>query len=331
MLVLALSVSMFTACGKKADDSNSNAGSVQTETNNDANTGSENTTTEEPTPVVDEEPAMDLGGMEIIIGDWWTGESEPRNQKEEDTLAYRNDFMQKYNFTIKQTAVTDWGGMQELFTTSVMAGEPAAHVFMLGWGWIAQPLANGLLYDLSTLKNFDFSEAKWMKYITELMTFGGSVYGMAAGTPEPKLGVFWNKRLFQEAGLDPDLPYDLKASGEWTLAKYEEIAKQLTRDTNNDGTIDTYAQASFSVDYLRGAITLHNAKFIGKDENGKFYNATNDPNFLTGAQWGVSLIQKGYEMTAPEGANWDWFIAAFHDAKVAMTWESSIRLVLGLI
>ena len=326
MLVLALSISSLAACGKKENTDNPSTTPAGDTT---VNTGSENNSSDstDTTPTAAEEPAMDLGGMEIIVGDWWSPQEtpEPRNQKEEDTLAYRNEFMKKHNFTIKQVAVTDWGGMQELFTTSVMADDPAAHVFLLGWGWIAQPLANGLLYDLSTLKSFDFTEDKWIKYITDLMTFDGSIYGMAAGTPEPKLGVFWNKRLFQEAGLDPDLPYDLQASGEWTIEKYEELCKQLTRDTNNDGTIDTYAQASFSVDYLRGAITLHNAKFIGKDENGKFYNATAEPNFLEGAQWGISLIQKGYEMPAPEGANWDWFIAAFHDAKVAMTWAEQYK------
>ena len=36
-------------------------------------------------------------------------------------------------------------------------------------------------------------------------------------------------------------------------------------------------------------------------------------------QWAVSLIEKGYEMPTPEDANWDWFISAFHDSKVAMT------------
>ncbi len=329
MLVMALSVSMLTACGKKADDPKTpdvTQGASNTTTNNDANTNTNEGNDNEATPTAAEEPAMDLGGMEIIVGDWWSGEpGEPKNQKEEDTLAYRNNFMQKYNFSIKQVAVTGWGGMQELFTTSVMAGDPAAHVFLLGWGWIAQPLSNGLLYDLSSLKSFDFTESKWLSYITDLMTFGGSVYGMASGVPEPKLGVFWNKRLFQEAGLDPDLPYDLQASGEWTLEKYEEIAKQLTRDTNNDGTIDTYAQASFSVDYLRGALTIFNSKFIDKDPNGKFVNATGDPNFLAGAQWGISLLQKGYEAPQPEGSNWDWFIAAFHDAKVAMTWAEQYK------
>lgn len=324
MLILALSVSMLTACGKKADDGNKDAEVTQPASNDNSDAGNEG---DEATPTVAEEPAMDLGGMEVIIGDWWSPQepAEPKNQKEEDTLAYQNEMMSKYNFKIKQVAVTDWGGMQELFTTSVMAGEPVAHMFKLGWGWAAQPLANGLLYDLATLKSFDFTESKWIKYITDLMTYGDSVYAVAAGTPEPKLGVFWNKRLFQEAGLDPDLPYDLQASGEWTLAKYEELAKQLTRDTNNDGTIDTYAQVSFSVDYLRGALTLFNSKFIDKDATGKYVNATSDPNFLAGAQWGISLIQKGYEKPGAEGANWDWFISAFHDAQVAMTWAEQYK------
>lgn len=326
LLVLALSVSMLTACGKKADDADNigttPAGQNETKTDsgNSGNSGSDN---KEATPTVEEEPAMDLGGMEIIVGDWWSPQEtpEPKNQKEEDTLAYRNEFMKKYNFSIKQIAITDWGGMQELFTTSVMAEDPAAHIFLLEQAWTAQPLANGLLYDLATLDNFDFTEDKWNHNLIKMMTYGNSIYGMASGLSEPRLGVFWNKRLFKEAGLDPDLPYDLQARGEWTLEKYEEICKALTRDTNNDGTIDTYAFANFSVMAIKGAMTIYGSRFINKDASGKFVNDTKKPEFLEAAQWAVDMVKKGYEMPQPEGSNWDWFYAAFHDAKTAMIWD----------
>lgn len=279
-----------------------------------------------------EEPAMDLGGMEIVIGDWWSSEveAEPANAMEEARQEYREMIQEKYNFTIKQVSITNYDGMQELFTTSVMADDPAAQIFLIAPNWVSQPLANGLFYDLSTLDSLDFTESKWTKNVIDTMTFGDSIYGMGAGKGEPKLGVYWNKRLFQEAGLDPDLPYDLQASGDWTWNKFEELCKKLTIDSNNDGTIDNYATANFSINLFRGAVVSNNAKFIGKDENGKFYNATNEPNFLEALQWGVGLIEKGYEMPVPTDAEWDWFISAFRDAKVAMqfgeqyqvgTWE----------
>lgn len=312
LLVFVLSMSMFTACGGKNTKNTGSDAVTPTDT--------ANTPTEEATPSATEEPAVDLGGIEIVIGDWWsTGEAaEPTTAQEEATLAYHEEIQEKYNFTVKQVAVADYGTMQETFTTSTMAEDPAASVFIMNPSWLAQPIANGLLYDLASLENFDFTESKWQSSIRDMFTYGDAVYGMASGKPGAKLGVFWNKRLFEEAGLNPDLPYDLQASGDWTWAKFEELCKSLTIDSNNDGTVDSYAMASFSSDFFRASIISNDARYIDKDENGKFINGTKDPKFLEALQWAVSLIQKGYEMPVPEDANWDWFIAAFHDAKVAM-------------
>lgn len=320
-LVFVLSTAMLTACGGKEDEKTSKD-ITPTEAVAEA------TPTEEAAPTAEPEPDIDLGGMEITIGDWWSsGEvSPPTTAQEEATQEYRDMIQKKYNFTVKQIAVGSWDTYQEIFTTSVMAEEPAAQVFIYAPNWIAQPLSNGLLYDLATLDSFDFSESKWNESVINTMTYGSSIYGMASGQPEPKLGVYWNKRLFEEAGLDPNLPYDLQASGDWTWDEFEELCKKLTIDNNNDGIMDSYAMVSFSVDLFRGAVTSNDARFIGKDAQGKFYNATQEPNFLEAMQWAVGLIEKGYEMPVPsEDANWDWFIAAFHDAKVAMTVAEQYR------
>jgi ABC-type glycerol-3-phosphate transport system substrate-binding protein len=172
----------------------------------------------------------------------------------------------------------------------------------------------------------DFSESKWNQSVINEMTAGNSIYGMAVGKPDPRGGVFWNKRLFQDAGLDPDLPYDLQKNNEWTWKKYEEICKKLTRDTNNDGTVDTYAMANFSADIFSSVLAGNDARYIGRDANGKFYNGALEPQFLEAVQWVIGLKTLGYEMPQPEGANWDWFISAFHDAKVAMTFAEQYKV-----
>ena len=63
-------------------------------------------------------------------------------------------------------------------------------------GWTAQPLANGMLYDLASLENIDLTESKWNQNTIELMTYGDSVYGFSVGRSAPRGGVFWNKRMF---------------------------------------------------------------------------------------------------------------------------------------
>lgn len=264
---------------------------------------------------------MDLGGMEIIIGDWWSPETpaEPTTTYAEAQLAYREEIQKKYNFTMKEVAIAEWDTMQELFVTSTLSEDPAAQVFILDYSFVSQPMANGLFYDLATLDSLDFSDDHWDDFVMDVTTIGDSIYGMRAGKAEPRKGVFWNKRLFKEAGLDEDLLYDLQASGEWTWEKFEELCKILTYDNNNDGTMDSYAMASLSTDIYRAAVASNNADFVGKDENGQFYNATNTPEFLEAIQWVTDLIAEGYEMPTPEGSEWDWFIDAFHDGKVAMT------------
>lgn len=271
------------------------------------------------TPVPTEAP-VDLAGRTITIGDWWTTDpnAEPTNTREEDTRAYRDEMMAEYNFTIAQANIATWGEYQEIVVSSIMTGNPAADVFIMDQKFIAAPLQQGLLYPLNTLENFDFTEEKWNPQVKAMMTFGDNTYGMATGRMEPRLGVFWNKRLFEEAGIDPDMPYDLQASGEWTWQALEDLAKQLTRDIDNDGTPDVYGISSFSKDFFRGCVFSNDAEFIGQDENGKFYNATGEANFLEALEWGISLYDKGYHMPQPVDSNWDWFISTFIEGKVAM-------------
>ena len=323
ILVLVLSFTLLAACGKEDKAPGTNDDITDALKPND-DQDDDLDVEDEP---VDNEPVMDLGGMEIIIGDWWSPQepAEPANAYQEATFEYRQMIQEKYNFTIKQVGITDWGGMEETFSTTTIAEEPAAQIFLLEPGWVAAPIANGLVFDLGTLDSLDFTESKWINNVKDIMTFGDSVYGMNAGTPEPKLGVFFNTRLFQEAGLDPQLPYDLQASGEWTWEEFEKICDKLTRDTNNDGIIDYYAMSSFSTDLFRGALTSNDARFIGKDADNKYYNAAIEPNFLEAAQWAVSLIEKDYEMPQPEDANWDYFIQAFIDAKAAMTFAEEYK------
>ena len=50
------------------------------------------------------------------------------------------------------------------------------------------------------------------------MTYKDGIYGMSTEM-EPRAGIFYNKRLFEEAGISADEPYDLQAKGEWTWDK----------------------------------------------------------------------------------------------------------------
>lgn len=163
-------------------------------------------------------PERDLGGMEIIIGDWYSEEGDPypKNIYEEKTAQYRQEIFAKYNFTADKRAVAEWGSMEETYVNTVMGAEPAAHVFELDYRFISTPMSYGLFYDLATLPELDFSEERWNDSVRTLMTKGDHIYGMSPEANVPGGGLVWNKRLFEEAGVDPHLLYDLQATDEWT-------------------------------------------------------------------------------------------------------------------
>ncbi len=328
MLGLAMTAGM-TACGDKETNTNVTPQPTKpaTQPTTDPSSGGE-PTPDTPQPTEVPEKYRDLGGLDILIADWWSGpEGEAKTQQEEDTRAYRKEIQAKYNFTIKQQSIGGWGDHQETFTLGTMANDPAGQIFCMDQGFIAKPFSNNLFYNLSSLETLDFTEEKWNRTVLDLMTApDGNIYGMATGKPEPRCGVFWNKRLFEEAGLDRDLPYDLQANGEWNWEKFEELCGKLTRDIDGDGVTDTYAMMSFSPDLFNALVVCNNGQYIGMDENGKYYNDINTPQFLEALQYGVKLIEKGYEMPAPEGAEWDCFIGMFHDAKVAMTFAEEHKV-----
>jgi len=263
---------------------------------------------------------INLGGMDVIIADWWspTEVPEPTNAAEEATAEYRAWIQKTYNFTIKQIGVTSWGSSPEFFTNFATNGGPENYVYIMRQNAISAPMRNGLFYDLSTLTALNFNDPKWVQSIKGLTTVGNKIYGMRAEEPEPKFGVYFNKRMLQEAGINPDSLYDMQKNGTWTWAEFEKICARITRDTNNDGVNDVYALTSFSKDFFNMVVASNGATFIGRDSNGRFYNATKENAFIEAMNWGNNIVRR-YEMPYPEGASWNYAYAAFRNGEAAMT------------
>lgn len=259
----------------------------------------------------------DLGGMTITIGDWYSSEEVGESDYAKATEEYRKEIMEKYNFTIERKNAYSYQDMQETYVNGVMSNSPSCQLFYLYQEMVSAPLMKGLMYDLSTLPEFDFKEEKWNQTVVELMSIGNGVWGMNTEA-EPRGGLFYNKRMLKEVGIDEDEPYDLQADGKWTWEKFEEYCKKLTIDADGDGKTDQYALASFSKYYLPMCAANNNATFVSRDDEGKYQNATGTKEFLEAMNWGMSLYNKGYIMPKPDGAAWDWYKAAFRDGEVAM-------------
>ena len=230
---------------------------------------------------------IDLGGMEIIVCEHWKSDwhdQDPETAYQEATYEYREWLEETYNFKIYNLADTTWSSCPDDFNNIATTDEPKNYVWAMRFETIPGPMANGLFYDLATLDCLDFSEAKWnTSAVKSLTTVGDHIYGMRAEPAEARGGVYFNKRLLTEAGIDPDEIYDMQANGTWTWDAFEELLKKCTKDTDNDGVIDKYAMMSFSPRLLLPAIYSNNANFFGLDENGKFIVTAQSDAFMEAA------------------------------------------------
>lgn len=96
----------------------------------------------------------------------------------------------------------------ESFNQKVAASIPAGEgpdVITLFYGWLPMYVKAGYLQELPKA---DFNKAYFDKtyypFVAESVDFGGKYY--SAPTAVRTLALIWNKQLFSEAGLDPNLP-----------------------------------------------------------------------------------------------------------------------------
>lgn len=329
VLLTATMVVGVAGCGS-SDAASDNAGSSAQETVGESTEAADEAETEEVgqyTVLTDESGnPYDLGGMEIIIADWFSSgeEEEASSAYDEAHQEYLDWIQETYNFTIKQQAVTSWGDSPEDYVNYATTGGDENYVFTLYQGSaLTSAIQSGLMYDLSTLDCLDFSESKWDSVVKDTMSKGDSVYAMRAMDHEPTAGIYFNKRLLEEAGIDPESIYELQRNNEWTWDKFEELCEQVQKDTDNDGVIDLYAMTNFSCTLYPAAVYSNGGQFIGKDENG-FYNDLESDATMEALNWALDMIDK-YEMVYPEDAAWDYTYTAFANGEAVFTCAESYK------
>jgi len=260
----------------------------------------------------------DFGGMEVIVGDWWSNPDAPAAGKaDEDQRAFRQWTCDTYNVKVVQKAVAGWGSHPQFVSNFCITGGDENYVMFIDGRSANTGVKAGLFYDLSKIKSVDYKDAsKYDQGVVEKLKKGDSFYAFNWGKPEPKQGVFFNKRILAENGYDPDLPYDLQASGEWTWAKFEEILASLTKDTDNDGVIDQYGMSSFNTEFCSIALASNGGSWVGRDANGKYFNNAGSEKSMETLNW-VYAVSSKYQLPQPEGANWDYFKSAFLNGETA--------------
>ncbi|MHC1693923.1 MAG: extracellular solute-binding protein [Eubacteriales bacterium] len=237
----------------------------------------------------------DFGGHEFVF--LITGNTE-NNWKKNDFFAesengeaindaryMRNTYVEdKYN--IKITTVENYGGDAgtgpgfQAIKKSVLAGDYSYDAGMIK-GYDTCTLASGgFLTDLNDLPYLDLSQPWWDQKANKDLTIKGKMFyttgDISTADNDATYAILFNKKLVQEYSL-PN-PYELVSNGTWTMNKFAEMAKSVSKDLNGDGKYDKNDLYGAIVwdDTMMGLVNAAGEKCCTIDDEGQiqltFYN-----------------------------------------------------------
>ena len=207
-----------------------------------------------------------------------------------------------------------YGQYRAKVATAIPAGE-GPDVVQLFYGWLDDYVRASLLRPLSADAFDPATVDKAFFPSVQAMKRDGKYYGMP--TAVRSLALIWNKKLFSEAGLNPDQPPT-------TLDAYVEMAKKLTkRDAAGNLLIEGTTMAPEGQDlgwYREGLVRQFGGRPYSDDTRKVEYNSPAGVNAMT---WYTDLIkvhkvgEVGFMQEQP---------AAFRAGKAALSVDGSFRV-----
>ncbi|MBP3426890.1 MAG: hypothetical protein J6M47_01360 [Clostridia bacterium] len=252
---------------------------------------------------------IDFGGAQIYVYDYWTASADRKaepNEEEQAQYDYRDWIEATYNCKITQIQKGDWEtNVQELINFCT-APDGTLCLYILPPDFVGTPMANNLFADWTKSSYIDLTAEKWNSSTINFMTKGAGVYGVATGNSEPRQCLYFNKRVLEEAGIDWNTIYDMQAEGTWTWAAFEDMLKQINKDTDNDGILDIYGMTGNNSDLYMMGVFSNGGSFFAFNEAGELTITANSDAALEGLAW-TKDIWANYGYQQPADGSWDYF------------------------
>lgn len=206
----------------------------------------------------------------------------------------------------------------EQYNTKVASSVPSGegpNVINLYYGWLPTYIDSGYLQALpdSTFSN-EVIEDEFFSLVSAAK-FDGSYYALP--TAVRSLALFWNKDLFEKAGLDPEDPPE-------TVDELVEYAKKLT-ETDKNGN---YLQTGLTME-LRAQMHHWLREVLIRQYGGAPYNA-DGTQVMYNNQTGYDAFEFFVDLNRKENIGMPNFmtddVTAFKSGMMGMTIDGSFRL-----
>ena len=146
---------------------------------------------------------------------------------------------ERFGVKITEIRTADMSGMINDIRSNAATGADMYDVVMPYMTDAATLAVEGLFYDLNAQEGVAFDGAWWDQSAKETLSIDDKLFFITGDlcllAYDCTHCLVFNRDLAVENDIDP---YKLVYDGEWTLDKMLEISKGITRDENNDGTMD---------------------------------------------------------------------------------------------
>jgi multiple sugar transport system substrate-binding protein len=192
-----------------------------------------------------------------------------------------------------------WAQCQDKATTLAAAGSPAALAYV-GSRTLKEFAANELTVEVPMT---DEEKAAYYPHIVDTVTFDGTQWGVPIAFSTKAL--YWNKDLFEQAGLDPEVPPK-------TWAEELEMAKTITEKTGIPGFGLSAKTFDNTMHQFLHWVYTNNGQVIDADGN----IVMNSPEVLAALEAYKAMVP--YAEEGPTAYEQNEVRAIWLDGKVAM-------------
>ena len=224
--------------------------------------------------------AMDFGNADfhMVAFDWqayshyFFADEDSSDPMQSAIYTRKSMIEEEIGVKISSTLYTGYGDMYPAIDQNVGTGDDSIQLALIHCiSGVSNYASNGTMFPLEELPNLQLDAEWWNQEQMDAIRLGKSYFWGVNDfmIPTPYI-VFFNKDMVDELNLEN--PYDLVANNQWTLDKFDEMARAATRDTDTNGTWDD--ADNYGISYYDGSELISfwssSDQYVGKkNEDGK--------------------------------------------------------------
>ena len=243
--------------------------------------------------------------------EYWDNFTE--GAESEISQQFADNFAKEHGITVNRVTIKI-DDLRNTIKPAINSGEgPAVFAYDAGAGYLGVLARSGLIQDLTDYAKANNWQDKYIKKTLDVCTFDDRIYGI--GNELESLGIFYNKKIFADLGLEEPTTYE----------EFEDVMKTIKDNGIIPIMLDDldqwpgYHYESLWENAFAGCDTIHDVLTLK--------SSFEQDSIADGLVHLAKIASDGYTIDSPNSMGHDDGLAMFADGKVAMyptgTWQIS--------